>query len=320
MKLRKILIADDSSVNVKLIREILLNRYETISAPDGPSCIKSAKQDKPDLILLDIMMPEINGYEVCRLLKSDSDTAHIPVIFITSKKDMDDIICGFEAGGVDYITKPFNSLELIARIDTHVSLVTAHNDLKTYSESLEMLSQQLLEKTKLLDTMVRTDFLTGLANRLHIIEQIKREESRFNRGTPLCSIIIADIDYFKKINDTYGHEAGDLVLKAVADIFKINTRKQDITARWGGEEFLFLLPETPGEAACKFAEKVRSAVEQTPVKTDSGNISVTMTFGVCEFIKELSVDGTIRMADNALYNGKSGGRNCVQLAVLNHAE
>lgn len=216
---------------------------------------------------------------------------------------------------MDYITKPFNSLELIARVDTHISLMAAHNDLKTYSESLEMLSQQLLEKTKVLDTMVRTDFLTGLANRLHILEQLKREESRFNRGTPLCSIIIADIDHFKIINDTYGHDAGDSVLKAVAEIFKNNTRKQDVVARWGGEEFLFLLPETSGDSAYKVAEKIRSAIEQAHIKEHCGKIHVTMTFGVCEFVLKLSVDGTIRMADNALYNGKMKGRNCVEMSV-----
>ncbi len=314
-RVRKILIADDSLMNIKLIREVLLNRYDTISAQDGPSCLQSAIKDKPDLILLDVMMPEINGYEVCRTLKADKATAHIPVIFITSKKDMDDVICGFEAGGVDYITKPFNSLELIARVNTHISLVAAHNDLKTYSESLEMLSQQLLEKTKVLDSMVRTDFLTGLANRLHILEQLKREESRFKRGTPLCSIIISDIDNFKMINDTYGHETGDKVLTTVAEVFKSNTRKQDIVARWGGEEFLFFLPETPGNAAYKVAEKIRAAIENTVIPVPSGEIHITMTFGVSEFVLTLSVDGTIRMADNALYRGKTNGRNCIEMAV-----
>lgn len=312
--MKKILIADDSPTNLKLISGILMNRYDTIYAKNGPCCLNSAIDDKPDLILLDVMMPDIDGYEVCRMLKSDVRTSNIPVIFITSRKDMADVVKGFEAGGVDYITKPFNSLELIARIDTHVALVSAVNDLKTYSESLELLSQQLLEKTKVLDTLVRTDFLTGLANRLHILEQLKREESRFNRGTPLCSVIIGDIDNFKQINDTYGHETGDCVLKAVADVFKNNTRKQDVVARWGGEEFLFLLPETSGDAAYKVAEKIRIAVEHTSIPVQPGELNVTMTFGVCEFMTDLSVDGTIRLADNALYKGKTNGRNCVEMA------
>ena len=313
--MKKILIADDSSTNVKLISEILVNRYETISASDGPSCIFAANNLKPDLILLDVMMPFINGYDVCRELKSNKDTSGIPVIFITSKNNMDDLINGFEAGAVDYITKPFNPLELIARVDTHVALRTALDDLKTYSESLEILSQQLLEKTQILDTMVRTDFLTGLANRLHILEHIKREESRLNRGTPICSLIIADIDHFKMINDKYGHETGDIVLKTVSEVFRNNMRKQDVVARWGGEEFLFFLPETPGAAAYKVAEKIRAAVETTKVKDKTAEISITMTFGICEFIKALSVDGTIRLADNALYRGKINGRNCVEMAM-----
>ncbi|NLV69182.1 MAG: diguanylate cyclase [Spirochaetes bacterium] len=228
---------------------------------------------------------------------------------------MDDVIKGFEAGGVDYITRPFNALELLARVDTHISLMAAHNDLKTYNESLEILSQQLLEKTKILDTMVRTDFLTGLANRMHMLDQLKREESRFRRGTPLCSVIISDIDYFKSINDTFGHEAGDNVLRAVADVFRNNTRKQDVIARWGGEEFLFLLPETPGNSAYKAAEKIRIAVSQIIIPDIKGDIHVTMTFGVCEFDLDLSIDGTIRMADSALYAGKLRGRNCVEMVI-----
>lgn len=311
--MRKILIADDSSVNVRLIREILQNRYEIRSVGDGPSCVKVATEEKPDLILLDIMMPQLDGFEVCRMLKSVNSTSHIPVIFITSKKNMSDVIRGFESGGVDYITKPFNSPELLARVDTHVSLMAAHNDLKTYSESLELLSQQLLEKTKILDSMVRTDFLTGLANRMHILEQLKREESRFKRGTPLCSIIIADIDNFKIINDRYGHETGDNVLKSVADVFRNNTRKQDVVARWGGEEFLFMLPETSGKSAYKAAEKIRVAVEETVIPDRGGDLHITMTFGTCEFDVDLSVDGTIRMADNALYRGKINGKNCVEI-------
>ena len=178
---------------------------------------------------------------------------------------------------------------------------------------LELLSQQLLEKTKILDSMVRTDFLTGLANRMHILEQLKREESRFKRGTPLCSIIIADIDNFKIINDRYGHETCDNVLKSVADVFRNNTRKQDVVARWGGEEFLFMLPETSGKSAYKAAEKIRVAVAETVIPDREGDLHITMTFGTCEFDVDLSVDGTIRMADNALYRGKINGKNCVEI-------
>ncbi len=310
--MKKILIADDAAVNVKLVSEILKSRYDIITAYDGSSCMKTASEQKPDLILLDVVMPDMNGYDVCRGLRSDPVTSHIPVIFITSRKDLDDVVMGFEAGGVDYITKPFNSAELIARVETHLALVSMSDDMRTYSESLEFISQQLLEKTKLLDTMVRTDFLTGLSNRRHILEQMKSEEARMGRGTPVCSVIIADIDHFKKINDTYGHETGDLVLKTVAEIFRKNTRKQDVVARWGGEEFLFLLPETPGQAAFKLAEKIRAAIEDELI---DGRLRITISLGVAEFDMSLSIDGTIRLADNALYEGKARGRNRVEMAL-----
>lgn len=315
--MKKILIVDDSLINIKMISEMLRNRYDIIHALDGPSCLKSAAEYKPDLILLDIMMPEINGYEICAILKGDEKTSHIPVIFITSKTDGEDVVKGFEAGGVDYITKPFNTPELVARVDTHISLAAAQLDMKTYSESLEFLSQQLLEKTKALDEMVRTDYLTGLSNRLHILEQLKSEEARLSRGTPLCSIIIADIDHFKMINDTYGHETGDNVLKTVAGVFRNSIRRQDVVARWGGEEFLFLLPETPGNAAYMLAEKIRATIENTLIADNGVDISITMTFGVSEFVVPLSIDGTIKIADNALYEGKNNGRNRVEMAVWN---
>lgn len=315
--MKKILIVDDSPVNSRLVAEILRDSYDVLLAEDGISCIKSAVDEKPDLILLDIIMPEINGYDVCRKLKSDERTSHIPVIFITSRTARDDVVKGFDAGGVDYIMKPVNPSELLARVNTHIALVEAQNDQKTYSESLEFLSQQLLDKTKALDTMVRTDFLTGLSNRRHILEQMTSEQARMDRGTPVCSVIIADIDHFKSINDTYGHETGDNVLRAVAEILRNNTRKQDVVARWGGEEFLFLLPETCGTAAVKLAEKIRLTVENTVIPDHGTYISITMTFGVSEFVRTLSVDGTIRIADNALYEGKKNGRNRVEAGLIN---
>jgi len=313
---KKILIADDTSLNISMVTVILRSRYEILAAEDGLSCLESVRKNMPDLILLDVMMPGMDGYEVCRTLKADEATSHIPVIFITSKTEMGDVVKGFESGAVDYITKPFNSHELIARVDTHVALVSALNDLKTYNESLELITQQLLEKTKELDALARTDFLTGLANRLHILEHMKIEEARILRKTALCSVIIADIDHFKKINDIYGHEAGDIVLKTLAELFKKNTRKQDIVARWGGEEFLFFLPETPGTAAGLMAEKIRTAVDNTIIACPGGEIHATMTFGVAEFSVPLSIEGTIKLADDALYEGKKNGRNRVEAALI----
>ncbi len=309
--MKKILIADDTPANITFLGDLLKDQYDIIVATEGTSACEIAKKELPDLILLDVMMPGMDGYSVCRALKQSEETSHIPVIFITARNDPDDVMAGFEAGGVDYVTKPFNPRELNARINTHMELLKAREELKTYAESLEMLSQQLLNKTKELNESVRTDFLTGLATRLHIMEKLHEEVHRAGRGKKSFAVIISDIDHFKKINDTYGHECGDIVLSSIAKILKDTIRAQDVLARWGGEEFLFLLPETDEAGAAILAEKIRSILGASSIRYSGKDIAVTMTFGVSDFDIKSGIDTTISKADRALYRGKNLGRNRV---------
>lgn len=309
--MKKILIVDDTPANITLLGDLLKGKYEIIVATEGEAAIETARKALPDLILLDVMMPGMDGYTVCRTLKQFEETSHIPVIFITARNDPDDVMAGFEAGGVDYVAKPFNPRELNARINTHMDLLKAREELKTYAESLEMLSQQLLNKTRELNESVRTDYLTGLSTRLHIMEKINEEVHRANRGKNTFAVIISDIDHFKIINDTYGHECGDLVLSSIAKILKGSIRAQDVLARWGGEEFLFLLPETDEAGAARLAEKIRILLASSPIQYSEKDISVTMTFGISDFDPKSGIDSMINRADKALYRGKSLGRNRV---------
>lgn len=309
--MKKILIVDDTPANITLLGDLLKERYDVIVATEGKSAIEIAKKSLPDIILLDVMMPGMDGYTVCRTLQSCAETSHIPVIFITARNNPDDVMAGFEAGGVDYITKPFNPRELNARINTHIELVKSREILKVYAESLEMLSQQLLKKTQELDELVRTDYLTSLATRVHIIEKIRDEINRVKRGNKTFAIILSDIDHFKKINDTYGHECGDTVLVTIAKRIKKIIRAQDVLARWGGEEFLFFLPETDEAGAAKLAEKIRKLLQNSSIQYNDKELVVTMTFGVTIFNPELDIDSMINRADKALYSGKSSGRNRV---------
>jgi diguanylate cyclase (GGDEF)-like protein len=309
--MNKILIVDDEPVNLKLLGKLLGDRFEISYAENAKAGIASALSSHPDLILADVMMPDMDGYDMCRKLKENIETESIPVIFITAKTDLDDVVHGFDAGGVDYIAKPFNSRELNARIKTHIALVEANKELKLYAESMEMISQKLLAKSQQLDSSARTDFLTGLSNRMHIFEYMAEEALRIKRGTPSCSVIISDLDHFKLINDTYGHECGDYVLKTVSAVMRTTVREQDIVARWGGEEFLFLLPETAMDGAFMLAEKLRSAIETAEFIYKDTSLHITMTFGVAQFDTALGVEGTIKKADDALYLGKRDGRNRV---------
>jgi diguanylate cyclase (GGDEF)-like protein len=309
--MKKILIVDDTPANITILGDLLKDKYEIIVATEGESAIEIARNALPDLILLDIMMPGIDGYSVCRTLKQIEETSHIPVIFITARNDTNSIVEGFEAGGIDYIAKPFNPLELNARIKNQMELLKAREQLETYAESLELISQRLLKKTLELNESVRTDYLTGLATRLHVMEKINEEVSRVNRSRSTFAVIIADIDYFKKINDTFGHKCGDIVLCTIAKIMKEAIRAHDVLSRWGGEEFLFLLPETDEEGAAKLAEKIRRTIEGTPIHYSENKIEITMTFGISMYDPLTSVDDMINRADAALYRGKELGRNRV---------
>ncbi|MGE4318453.1 MAG: diguanylate cyclase [Deferribacterales bacterium] len=301
-----ILVVDDNPQNLKVLGNILKEntKYGLAFAMNGYEALEFINSNTPDMILLDIMMPEMDGYEVCQKIKSDPDTANIPVIFITAKTEPEDIVKGFKAGGVDYVTKPFHEAELLMRIHTHL-------ELKMSRDLLEQRNRELTEAYEKIEQLALTDSLTGLANRRNIMNQMAIEVSRCGRNGSNFSLIMGDIDFFKKINDSYGHDTGDHVLKVLALIMQENLRQQDIISRWGGEEFLIMLPYTDLNKAVAVAEKLREAVKNTPLSYAGEKFSVTMTFGVSQFDKNLGLEKAIKKADDALYLGKHTGRDKV---------
>ena len=226
-----VLIADDSLVIRAVVRGGLEDEgYHVTEAVDGLAALAQCRQDPPDVILLDVEMPGIDGFQVLRILKRDADLKDIPVVFLTSRSDIDDVVAGLRGGAHDYLKKPFEHVELLARVGSAVHV--------------KKLQDQLRQRNVELDRMSRTDALTGLYNRRHLDEELVRQQSDAHRHhDPLC-VLLLDIDHFKKINDSFGHPAGDLVLCAFADRLRSELRSSDIAGRWGGEEFLIIMPRT----------------------------------------------------------------------------
>jgi len=315
-----ILIVDDNKQNLMVLADILENSgYETGLAMDGKQALEYVYNEKPDLILLDVMMPEMDGYETCQRLKEFPEYKDIPVIFLTAKVETEDIVKGFESGGVDYISKPFNSHELKSRVRTHLMLKRAQDEAKSAIEALneankaiEKQNEQLGEMVNKLNILSKTDALTGLYNRRTIIEEIEKEVAKCKCGT-CFTIVMGDIDLFKRINDTYGHNFGDFILKEISQVMSSSIRSSDILSRWGGEEYLILFKNTNVNDGFNIAEKLRKSICEHLFVCGDDEINLTMTFGVSGFRCGENIDDVIKRADSAMYKGKTSGRNVVIL-------
>ncbi len=296
----RILIVDDTAKNIQVLGTILRQEgYQINIAQDGLKAIHMAEKVSPDLILLDVMMPDMDGYETCLRLKQSSETKDIPIIFLTARKEPEDIIKGFEVGGIDYISKPFNSIELLARIRTHLDL---------------------WHKTRQLQSIAEKDGLTMIANRRRFDDFFDLEWRRGKRDQTPITIIMIDIDYFKAYNDYYGHLQGDECLKQIAKIIDIHFRRPgDIAARYGGEEFAAILGNTDQKGGIQLAEKIRRKVEGLGIPHEKSKISdyVTVSLGLATMIpsKEDGSEQLIKIADEQLYRAKELGRNQVSVAM-----
>ncbi|MGE4473283.1 MAG: diguanylate cyclase [Sulfuricurvum sp.] len=418
---QKILIVDDEPINISAIAEILGQKYALSVANNGEKALRILSEGlQPDLILLDILMPDIDGFEVAKQLKANPDTAAIPIIFLTAKKDNESIATGFKVGAVDYLSKPFQKEELLLRIKNTLQIFNLRNALnnaltesqkyiKTIESQMALIDkniifsstdidgkitevsnafckisgyrkEQLIGKMhrivrhpdmkasffdKLWNTITRnetwhgeiknrkkdgtfywletmiypvynadgertgytaishditdkkrveelsmTDQLTQIHNRLYLTNSFVREIKRAKRYGFIFAVIMIDIDHFKEVNDTYGHDTGDFVLSAVAKILQSTIRETDILGRWGGEEFLILLPHTDIFEAEKLAEKLRQSVEGYSFDTVGRK---TCSFGVSVFnLEEDDCKETLKRADKALYSAKNSGRNRVE--------
>lgn len=303
----RILIVDDHEDNVELLKARLESwGYSTVSASDGEEALQKVEQEHPDLILLDVMMPKIDGIEVARRVKGNANLPFIPIIMQTALDATENKVEGLEAGADDYITKPIDFAELKARLTSMLRI-------KRLQDELEERERQLLEANERLRHMSQTDALTGLDNRRNLEERIEEMFEHAKRLNEPFACVMCDLDRFKSVNDTYGHQAGDAVLKQFAKILRNEVREIDRAGRFGGEEFLLLLPGTVLDAGVTFAERVRKQVEAHTFTFDGTSIQRTASMGVSAWPhpRIRNCDELVRAADDALYVAKETGRNRV---------
>lgn len=297
----KILLIDDSRLIAHVAKNILGPRgHEVVLAYDGLAGLQAAKSEQPDIILLDLIMPVMDGYQVCEELKKEESTREIPIIILTSKAEATDKVKGLELGALDYVTKPFDEGELLARVNTQLRL-------KELYETLQERNRQLQE-------MANRDGLTGLFNHRYFHEQLSKDFLRAKRYHESLSCALLDIDHFKKFNDTHGHQTGDVVLSTLARVIENSIRDSDLAARYGGEEFALVLYHTDGPGAFHVAERLRQMVESHEVQDKGKALHVTISVGVATFPSEKIRDSKelIECADKALYKAKGKGRNRVE--------
>ncbi len=297
----RILIAEDSASSRCLLEASLRKwGYEVVAASDGNEAWdRLQRPDAPRLAILDWMMPGLSGLEVCRRVRALRDNRYTYILLVTSRTQREDLIEGLEAGADDYVTKPFDQQELRVRLEA--------------GRRILRLEEALLAAQAALREQATTDELTGLWNRRMILELLERELARTEReGTPL-GVVVGDLDRFKRVNDTHGHLAGDGVLREVAQRMRVLCRNYDSVGRYGGEEFLLILPGCDVHAAESHAERLRIAIESRPVETAEGTVAVTCSFGATSVPggRRATAKAVIRVADNALYRAKKAGRNCV---------
>lgn len=308
-----IVIVDDTPHNLSVLRQMLTEHGHRVRPTlSGEIALKTIQADLPDLILLDIVMPGMDGYEVCRRIKAEEKTRDVPIIFISALNEIEDMMRAFSEGGVDYVSKPFHTEEVLARVNTHLTLRFQQKVLALQNEELKEKNALIIEQAEKLERLAAKDFLTGLSNRRDFLDKAHQEEKRFKRTKRDFAFIMLDIDHFKSVNDTFGHECGDTVLVAVAQSLEKNLRGQDILARWGGEEFICLLPETGLGGALYLAEKMRKSIADATYTCGTGNFALTVTLGVSVYNGKGSLEACIGHADIALYEGKQKGRNQVR--------
>lgn len=298
----KVLIADDSIVSRHLLEATLRKwGYEVMVACDGPEALQILEsKDAPALIILDWMMPGMTGLEVCRRIRARGEP-YTYILLLTSKSQKEDLIEGMDAGADDYIAKPFDQNELQVRLRAGTRLVD--------------LQAQLLSAREALRDQATRDSLTRLWNRSSILEALSRELARaWREGSPL-GVVMVDLDHFKHINDDHGHLAGDAMLREAARRMQNGVRQYDSIGRYGGEEFLILLPNCGPAESCSQAERLRKQLSHADVRIDETSLRITASFGVTAAVpgEPWTAEGLLRKADEALYVAKKSGRNRVEL-------
>ncbi|MET0068136.1 MAG: diguanylate cyclase [Candidatus Thiodiazotropha sp.] len=284
-KTQTLLLVDDTASNIDILVDLLSDSYDLLVALDGPSCLEILQHEAVDLVLLDIMMPVMDGYTVCREIQNKPDLCDIPVIFLTAKSDEVSIEQAYASGGIDYVTKPFKRMELLARIKTHLRL-------RSLMREMEYLAQH--------------DSLTGLFNRRHFFQLA----STLFDSNPQVLAAMIDIDDFKQINDAHGHAVGDTVIRRIATILERNLDPGQVAGRIGGEEFAVVATHTNRDRFWEMIERIRNEVSTHALSETNNTLTFRISCGVAEKTPDMSsIDALLVNADMALYQAKFAGKN-----------
>jgi two-component system, cell cycle response regulator len=301
----RILIAEDDPVSRRVLETFLVRwGYEVVVAEDGIQALAILeRQDFPRLAVLDWMMPGLEGTQVCERVRKVPNRAYVYILLLTARSQKEDILKGLDSGADDYLSKPFDAKELRARL--HVG------------QRILSLQDHLIETREELLYRATHDSLTGLANRGVIIEALDRECSRQLREGGTFGVVLADLDHFKYVNDQHGHLAGDAVLQEMARRMLASVRPYDIVGRYGGEEFLIVVPSSDARGTMGLAERIRKSIEERPVPTEVGEIQLTISLGVAatDPAIPLTAQELLKVADDALYRAKDRGRNRSELGT-----
>ena len=297
-----VLLVEDSAVIRALVRRMLVaGGHAVVEAAGGAAALTVCREQQPDVVLLDVEMPEMSGWDVLAAMKADPDLRDVPVVFLTGRSDTTDMVDGLRLGAHDYLRKPCEPTELLARVQAAARVKRLQDELRQRNEDLDRIS--------------RTDALTGLRNRRHVEEYLAKLTSLARRNVEPMAVLVIDIDHFKSVNDTYGHEAGDAVLREVAGRMLDSIRLEDMVGRWGGEEFLVVLPNTTDQGAAELAERLRQVVADMPCRLADGDaVQVTISVGCAASLID-DAGRLVRSADAAMYEAKQTGRNRVVMAA-----
>jgi two-component system, cell cycle response regulator len=297
-----VLLVEDSAAIRALVRRMLVaGGHTVVEAARGADALALCREQQPDVVLLDVEMPGMSGWDVLAAMKADPGLRDVPVVFLTGRSDTADMVDGLRLGAHDYLRKPGEPTELLARVQAAARVKRLQDELRQRNEELDLVS--------------RTDALTGLRNRRHVEEYLTKLVSLARRNVEPIAVLIVDIDHFKSVNDGHGHDAGDAVLREVAGRMVDSVRLEDMVGRWGGEEFLVVLPNTAAQGAAELAERLRQVVAGEPCRLpDGGAVPVTISLGCAASVIDDAAT-LVRSADAAMYEAKESGRNRVVVAA-----
>ncbi|HVM10055.1 MAG TPA: diguanylate cyclase [Acidimicrobiales bacterium] len=297
MRGRVLVVDDDPIIRGLVVGQLANDGHDVLEASDGRAALDQLRIEPLDVVLLDIEMPDLDGFAVLRALADDERFGEIPIIVLTARDAADDAVRALELGATDFLRKPVQAAELAARVRTSLRIARVQQDLRACRAELQ--------------EVTRADQLTGLANRRHIDEHLSMAMSAARRHNHPMSCLVVDIDHFRRLNDTEGHAAGDEVLRVAASRLSHVLRGEDMAGRWGGEEFLVVAPNTDLDGAWRLGERIREAIGGTPIPLSAGrDVLVTVSIG-CATGRGDDIDRQLRLAEQALAQAKEAGRNKV---------